>query len=285
MISRNKGILSLEFLVPNVGLLVAILGVTMFYRHVVTPRANELMIERKVMADQCKAGSQVAEERSIYLIIKDPEPMVEVIFCAWGLIVLSYKLFQVSRERQLLKQDFVRVQPGERIIPEDAFDRYKELRTAMGREPRWRERLLPECILAALHRFHATASIQDASNAVKERAEIAADQLDSSLSLVRYIAWAIPAIGFVGTVRGIGDALSFAEQAIKGDISALTANLGLAFNSTFVGLMLCIVLMYVLHIVQSQQESFVIETQTYCRDKLIDVMKVPTKEEAARSFT
>ena len=285
MISRNKGILSLEFLVPNVGLLVAILGVTMFYRHVVTPRANELMIERKVMADQGKAGSQVAEERSIYLIIKDPEPMVEVIFCAWGLIVLSYKLFQVSRERQLLKQDFVRVQPGERIIPEDAFDRYKELRTAMGREPRWRERLLPECILAALHRFHATASIQDASNAVKERAEIAADQLDSSLSLVRYIAWAIPAIGFVGTVRGIGDALSFAEQAIKGDISALTANLGLAFNSPFVGLMLCIVLMYVLHIVQSQQESFVIETQTYCRDKLIDVMKVPTKEEAARSFT
>ena len=285
MISRNKGILSLEFLVPNVGLLVAILGVTMFYRHGVTPRANELMIERKVMADQGKAGSQVAEERSIYLIIKDPEPMVEVIFCTWGLIVLSYKLFQVSRERKLLKQDFVRVQPGERIIPEDAFDRYKELRTAIGREPRWRERLLPECILAALHRFHATASIQDASNAVKERAEIAADQLDSSLSLVRYIAWAIPAIGFVGTVRGIGDALSFAEQAIKGDISALTANLGLAFNSTFVGLMLCIVLMYVLHIVQSQQESFVIETQTYCRDKLIDVMKVPTKEEAARSFT
>ncbi len=285
MISRNKGILSLEFLVPNVGLLVAILGVTMFYRHVVTPRANELMIERKVMADQGKTGSQVAEERSIYLIIKDPEPMVEVIFCTWGLIVLSYKLFQVSRERKLLKQDFVRVQPGERIIPEDAFDRYKELRTAIGREPRWRERLLPECILAALHRFHATASIQDASNAVKERAEIAADQLDSSLSLVRYIAWAIPAIGFVGTVRGIGDALSFAEQAIKGDISALTANLGLAFNSTFVGLMLCIVLMYVLHIVQSQQESFVIETQTYCRDKLIDVMKVPTKEEAARSFT
>jgi|APGre2960657505_1045072.scaffolds.fasta_scaffold06610_2 biopolymer transport protein ExbB/TolQ len=285
MISRNKGILSLEFLVPNLGLLVAILGVTMFYRHVVTPRANELMIERKVMADQGKAGSQVAEERSIYLIIKDPEPMVEVIFCTWGLIVLSYKLFQVSRERKLLKQDFVRVQPGERIIPEDAFDRYKELRTAIGREPRWRERLLPECILAALHRFHATASIQDASNAVKERAEIAADQLDSSLSLVRYIAWAIPAIGFVGTVRGIGDALSFAEQAIKGDISALTANLGLAFNSTFVGLMLCIVLMYVLHIVQSQQESFVIETQTYCRDKLIDVMKVPTKEEAARSFT
>jgi biopolymer transport protein ExbB/TolQ len=283
MISRNKGILSLEFLVPNVGLLLSVIGVGLFYHFVVTPNANALMIERQVRADSGKLSTHGAEERSVYLIIKDPEPKWEVTFCVWGLLVLTYKLYQISRERKLLQQDFVRVQPGERIIPEDAFDRYKELRTAISREPRWRERLLPECVLAALHRFHATSSIQDASNAIKERAEMAADQLDSSLSLVRYIAWAIPAIGFVGTVRGIGDALSFAEQAIKGDISALTANLGLAFNSTFVGLMLCIVLMYVLHMVQSQQESFIIETQTYCRDKLIDVMKVPTKEENVRS--
>ena len=97
MISRNKGILSLEFLVPNVGLLVAILGVNMFYHYVVTPRSKELMIERQVKADQGKPGSQTAEERSIFLIIKDPEPMWEVTFCTWGLIVLSYKLFQVSR--------------------------------------------------------------------------------------------------------------------------------------------------------------------------------------------
>ena len=108
--------------------------------------------------------------------------------------------------------------------------------------------------------------------------QLAGDELDSSLGLVRYIAWAIPAIGFIGTVRGIGDALSFAEQAIQGDISAVTTWLGLAFNSTFVGLALCIILMFVLHVVQGRQEAFVIETQTFCRDRLIDNMKVPAKE-------
>src|SRR5882724_8208774 len=162
------------------------------------------------------------------------------------MMVLSYKFVQIGRERALFKHDFVRVQPGERIIPEDALDRYKELKSSVDREPRWRERLLPECMLAALHRFHATNSVQEAANAVKERAELTGDQLDSSLSLVRYIAWAIPAIGFIGTVRGIGDSLTFAEQAIHGDVSAVTKNLGIAFNSTFVGLMLCIILMYVL---------------------------------------
>jgi biopolymer transport protein ExbB/TolQ len=190
----------------------------------------------------------------------------------------------VRRERRLFRNDFVRVQPGERIIPEDALDRYKELRVAVDRDPRWRGRLLPECMLAALHRFHATNSIQDAANAIKERADIAADQLDSSLSLVRYISWAIPAIGFIGTVRGIGLALAFAEDAIKGDITPVIAALGLAFNSTLVALLISMGLMYLLHVVQSRQESFVLETQTYSRDKLIDVMKVPVREESSNAM-
>ena len=284
MISRNKGILSFEFLVPVLGLLFAILSVVTLYKTVITPRAKDLMIRRQVMAAQGTASTQELLERPIALIIKDEEPETEIIFCLWGLTVLAYKFFQVGRERALFKHDFVRVQPGERIIPEDALDRYKELKSAIEREPRWRERLLPECMLAALHRFHATNSVRDAANAVRERAELAADQLDSTLGLVRYIAWAIPAIGFIGTVRGIGGALSFAEVAIHGDISPVTQNLGLAFNSTFVGLALCIVLMYFLHLVQGRQEAFVIETQTYCRDKLIDVMKVPTKEESSDVF-
>ncbi len=284
MISRNKGIFSYEFLVPLLGLIFSIVAVQMFYATIVTPRADDLMLKRRVMAAQGSMSTADALERPFVLIIKDKEPSWEITFCLWGMIVLTYKLIHIYQERKLFKNDFVRVQPGERIIPEDALDRYKELKSAIDREPHWRERLLPECLLAALHRFHASNSIQDAANAVKERAELAGDQLDSALSLVRYIAWAIPAIGFIGTVRGIGGALSFAEVAIHGDISPVTQNLGLAFNSTFVGLSLCIVLMYVLHMTQSRQEAFIIETQRFCRDKLIEVMKVPTKDVAQGAF-
>ena len=281
MISRNKGIFSLEVLVPVLGFIFAVVCTYTFYHYVITPRANDALIRRKLAAAQGAGGaSREMKERPISVIIKDVEPKWEIIFCFWGMIILGYKLVHVIRERQLFKHDFVRVQPGERIIPEDALDRYKELKTTIERESKWSERLLPECILASLHRFHATSSVQDAATAVRERADLAGDELDSSLSLVRYIAWAIPAIGFIGTVRGIGESLNSAEEAIRGDISAVTSGLGLAFNSTFVGLSLCIVLMFWLHLVQARQEAFVIETQTFCRDKLIDVMKVPTKEEA-----
>lgn len=285
MISRNKGIFSAEYLVPALGLLVAVLLVEPFYRMVVNPRVEQIELKQRVLAAQGTASGKSSEQRSIYIIIKDLEQETEIMFAIWGTIILAYKLFVVRKERALFRHDFVRIQPGERIIPDDALDRYKEMRSAVDREPRWQARLLPECMLAALHRFHATNSIQDAANAVKERAELAADELDSSLSLVRYIAWAIPAIGFIGTVRGIGLALAFAEDAIKGDITPVIEALGLAFNSTLVALIISMGLMYLMHIVQSRQEAFVLDTQTFCRAKLIDVMKVPIREENPGALT
>lgn len=276
---RNKGIFSLQFMVPLVGLVVATLMVEPVYRYVVRPRAQEISMRQKLAATQ--GATKNMDQRSIYVIIQDPEQEMEIIFAIWGVIILGYKLVQLRNERRLFRHDFVRLQPGERIIPDDALDRYKEMRAAVEREPEWQQRLLPECMLAALHRFHATNSIQDSANAVKERAELAADQLDSSLSLVRYIAWAIPAIGFIGTVRGIGLALAFAEDAIKGDITPVIQALGLAFNSTLVALLISMGLMYLMHVVQSRQEAFVLDTQTFCRTKLIDVMKVPVRVETS----
>ncbi|MBL9204078.1 MAG: MotA/TolQ/ExbB proton channel family protein [Opitutaceae bacterium] len=282
MISRNKGILSLEFLVPNLGLIFAIVVTEMFYSAVVRPNAEELLLKSRVLRAQAGANAKAdLDQLSLYIIIKDPEQQWEVVLFLWAMIVLSYKLTQIGRERRLFKHDFIHLQTGERIIPEDAFDRYKEMKAVIEKEPKWKECLLPECMLAALHRFHASHSIQDAANAVKERTDLAAEQLESALSLVRYIAWAIPAIGFIGTVRGIGGALAYAQEAIQGDISAVTSWLGLAFNSTLVALLLSLVLMFILHQMQSRQEAFIIETQTYCRDRLIDVMKVPTKDESS----
>ena len=277
---RPKGFFSADFLVPFLGLLLAIAIVEPVYRLVVDPRVEEIELKQRVRSAQGSTAGAESDMRSIYIIIKDTEQKIEIIFAIWGIIILFHKLGAVRNERALFRQELVRLQPGERIIPDDALDRHKELRAVIDADARIRDRLLPECLLAALHRFHATHSVQDAANAVKERAELAADQLDSSLSLVRYIAWAIPAIGFIGTVRGIGLALAFAEDALKGDIAPVIDALGLAFNSTLVALILSMGLMYVMHVVQSRQEAFIIDLQTFCRGKLIDVMKVPVREEA-----
>ena len=87
--------------------------------------------------------------------------------------------------------------------------------------------------------------------------------------MIRYIAWAIPSIGFIGTVRGIGEALGLAHKALEGDISGVTASLGLAFNSTLIALILSIILMFALYQLQLLQERLVLDTQTACDRGLI----------------
>lgn len=278
ILSRNKGIFSLDFLVPNIGLLASVILVETFFATMVRPRVAELEITQRLSAVQQAEDATKVQQRSIFIIIKDPEQEVEIILWLWATVILTYKLVEVGRERALLRHDFIGVRQGERIIPEDALDRYKELKTSVEATPRWRERLLPDFLLAALHRFQATNSVQDAASAVKERAELVADNLDSELSLIRYIAWAIPAVGFIGTVRGIGDALTHAEEAIKGDLTGVISALGLAFNSTLVALILSMVLMYMLHMLQSRQEALILELQNYCREKLVHIMRVPLRE-------
>ena len=91
--------------------------------------------------------------------------------------------------------------------------------------------------------------------------------------MLRYIAWAIPAIGFIGTVRGIGDALSQAHKAVSGDIFGVTEGLGVAFNSTLVALLLSILLMFLLQALQRKQERLVMDTETYLDQRIIRNMQ------------
>jgi biopolymer transport protein ExbB/TolQ len=81
----------------------------------------------------------------------------------------------------------------------------------------------------------------------------------------------------LGTVRGIGTALGQAYQAVAGDIAGVTQSLGVAFNSTFVALVVSIFLMFLLHQLQLQQDRLVLDCQNYCDERLIRHMQVPEK--------
>jgi biopolymer transport protein ExbB/TolQ len=120
-----------------------------------------------------------------------------------------------------------------------------------------------------LKRYKNTHNVQHASDAIESSVEALAMQLESGNNMIRYIIWAIPSIGFVGTVRGIGQALAQADEALAGNIAGMTASLGIAFNSTFVALLISLLLMFLLHILQSRQDQMVINTQRSCEKNLL----------------
>ena len=177
-------------------------------------------------------------------------------------------LIEVQREsyNRFLQMDLIPLTQGTSILPEDAREYSRPVQALTSEQQSF---LLPRALLTALHRFRSTRNIQDVSNAVGAICESESDRLDSELSMIRYIAWAIPSIGFLGTVRGIGEALGQAHKAVQGDIAGVTQSLGVAFNSTFVALLISIVVMFLLHQLQLTQERLVLDAEDYCDNRLV----------------
>jgi biopolymer transport protein ExbB/TolQ len=263
----NKKNIPVEFVFQLFALIIAIIVVHAFYVSVVRPNAAQIIAEQNAAA---AADPNYVRERRVAVLVKDFEQEACFILMFWALAIMGYKAVVIVRERRLLDVDLVPVAEGMRILPEDTREFARQVQQLPDDQQRM---LLPRALLNALRRFNSTRNIQDVSSSTNTICESKAERLESELSMIRYISWAIPSIGFIGTVRGIGEALAQADKAVQGDIAGVTQSLGVAFNSTFIALLISIFLMFLVYQLQLLQERLVFDTQAYCDDKLIRHMR------------
>ena len=259
---EKKFPLSIEFIYQLFALILIIIVVHGVYVAVIRPQADAILTRQ---ASLLEAGESQITEQSAFVMVRDYEQEACFILMFWALAIMAYKGFVTIRQRALLQKDLIPLAEGVRILPEDTHELSRRIQAL---PPQQRNALLPKALLAALHRFSTTRNIQDAAGATHAYCTAEAERLESELSMIRYIAWAIPSVGFIGTVRGIGQALGQAHKAIEGDIFDVTTSLGVAFNSTLIALLISIVLMFLLHQLQSLQEHYVLDTEAYCEEKL-----------------
>ena len=252
-----------EFYYQIIALMISIIVVHAIYITIVRPHA---LAELREQLELQEAGEIAEISRSGYVVIKDYEQEACFILALWATAIIGFKVRQGLQERQFLNRSLLDVDSGTRILPEDTR---KFSRAIQALPPGEREFLVPRSLLAALQRFGSTQSIQDVATAIKDVCETQADRLDSELAMIRYIIWAIPSIGFIGTVRGIGQALGQAHRAVEGDIVGVTTSLGVAFNSTFIALVISLFIMFIMHQLQLLQERLVLDTQSYCDVNLV----------------
>ncbi len=244
-------------------LIVITVVVQLIYAGFVRPTAEAWREEQRAIAATTPGYTPA---RSLWVIIQDPEQEATIIVSIWALLLAMMRFRELKQQRELLGAGYLRKEGGGVILPTDARE---YLRTFEQLPPPQRDSVLPRVLAAALKRFGATGNVQDASQTVHNVCESENNRLDSELAILRFSVWVTPALGFVGTVRGIGLALQGAELAVQGDTTAVTSGLGISFNSTLVALTLSIVLMYVLHEVQLAQERLVLDAENYAEEELI----------------
>ena len=260
-----------------IALVVSVVAVHISYIGYIRPQAS-LVLEASRQAGQ-------SAPRHLVVILKDYEQEICLILMLWGMFLILGKCLAILREQYLFSVDLLEesaeepeetaeVEAAEAEAAEDSPGEFHGLNSALktleALPPDIRETPLVKTLMTSLRRFLITQDVQNTSDAIESSVEALALKQDAENSMIRYLIWAIPSIGFIGTVRGIGQALSQADQALAGDIAGMTESLGIAFNSTLVALLISIALMFMLHQLQRLQDNLVVDTQDYCEAFLLN---------------
>ena len=271
----ERGLLSVKGLIFTLGLIASFIFVGAIYGIFIRPGANKADLANSFGVD---VGSSFS---SFFVILKDYEQQMCLSLFLWGVMILIYKFVLLKNEAKTLgrfapESEGIDADPEVELLgesPSISRQRAGQLSTEIDSKselPDLRNKILPYVMARGLERYHITGSVPEATETIMGRLEVASEQQESELSMLRYLVWAIPSIGFIGTVRGIGVALQRADQALQGDISGVTSALGVAFNSTLVALFISILLMLLIHLLQGGQEGLILRLQTFCREQLLD---------------
>ncbi|WP_169544079.1 MotA/TolQ/ExbB proton channel family protein [Sneathiella aquimaris] len=223
-------------------------------------------------ADQALAIAKqagISAPRDLAVILKDTEQEICFILMLWGFLLIIGKSWQIVNEWHLYSVDLLgnTADPSETLDTKEALKKtlheIEELSDTVVQTP------LIQTLINSIRRYLITNDVHSTSEAITLSVDALAMRQEAENTVIRYIIWAIPSIGFIGTVRGIGLALSQADEALAGDISGMTDSLGVAFNSTLVALVISIFMMLFLHSLQRLQDGQLVKTQSYCDDFFI----------------
>ncbi|MFC1734615.1 MotA/TolQ/ExbB proton channel family protein [Candidatus Hydrogenedentota bacterium] len=147
---------------------------------------------------------------------------------------------------------------------------------------RERESLITRRIFNGLSRLRKTQSTSEIDDYFKTRSEVDFSDLDAGYGTLQYLIWLIPTLGFIGTVMGIGSGIAgFAgiiEHAedfsqIKTALPSVTTALGTAFDTTFLALLLSVIVVCYSAVLRKAQELLLNRTDTLCLDGILSMFR------------
>jgi biopolymer transport protein ExbB/TolQ len=216
------------------------------------------------------AATAWTQERWAKLLL-GPEQIVCYVFFVWSVLIFLGRYLEVRRQRRAFGLALLPIEEGSRILQEDARPLRRKVDQLVARHGPF---ILANMVRQALAKFAVSRSTDDVAATVKTQAEVDQGRLIAGMSTLNYLAWAIPAVGFFGTVRGLAGSMTLAGQG--GDqVKVATAHLTVAFDCTLVALALSVIVMYLIHVIQRDEDWLVTDCQQYCLEHLVNRIYEP----------
>lgn len=164
---------------------------------------------------------------------------VEVLLFCVGLASLALKAVDVATQRRGLADCGLPPIPDGGQDPADAAELAAALPDTLPADA-W----LPRRLREALDFVGRTGAADGLEDHLKYLADLDASRAAGGHGLVKFVVWAIPIMGFLGTVIGITVAIASLSPTQLENISGVVAGLGTAFDTTATALALSMILMF-----------------------------------------
>ncbi|NNE91976.1 MAG: hypothetical protein HKN23_10045 [Verrucomicrobiales bacterium] len=198
-------------------------------------------------------------------------------FC---LAILVLKLLNIRKQRRAMLIQALPTDIDTEITPQNLKAFHDNL---LNFPKPLRNTYIVNRIRKSLEFFYVRQNNPEVAQMISSQSDVDANKAASSYSLVKVLLWAIPIMGFIGTVMGIGQAIGQFDKVLNpaggegaGDLSALTeslspvlAQMGVAFDTTLLALVFSIILSFPASGLQSQEEDLVSDVDEYCIDNLL----------------
>jgi biopolymer transport protein ExbB/TolQ len=178
---------------------------------------------------------------------------VEVVLFCCAVSGLAAKLWRWRTERRACRTEVLPSWDGQPVPVAEGL----KLLAAINRLPNALQgTYLVKRIIAVLDFLNRRASAADLDDQLRALADNDAVALENSYSLIRLITWAIPILGFLGTVLGITGAISGVNpETLEQSLSSVTDGLAEAFDSTALALGLTMATMFFSFLVERAEQS------------------------------
>ncbi len=187
-----------------------------------------------------------------------------------GMGDLLFRVFDQRREVRARGRSNLPTDDRTVLIPSDL----EQLRKAMipERDSSFLGRAVDQCCL----HFQANLSAADAHQILSSLLSLELNRMEIRYTLIRYVAWLLPTVGFIGTVAGISLALHTAGASFESiDMNVVSGQLSVAFFTTLVALLQSAVLVFGYEMVRAREVEGLNDNAQHCLENLINRLYVP----------
>lgn len=204
---------------------------------------------------------------------------VMILLFAAGIGDALHRNAAASREAVAIRLGLLPEDDHSVILRRELGSLRERIQHARGMAPSFLCDLADECAVY----FHTNQDAGQAQSMMSSMVDLELHRVDLRFTLLRYVCWAIPTVGFIGTVVGIAQALNnlmgkgaMAEGAAQ-NMDLVIATLAIAFNTTILALILSFFLVLATQFAQQREEEAINASASYCLRNLINRLYVDKK--------